>query len=170
MQQGTPQIAVWIPLLVVLPLIYWRMRRAAKSRPLKLGALWFRPIILAALTAMVLFGTPPAASDWTWLVLAAVLGAVLGWYWGRMVTIEVHPENGTLMTKRSQAAMIVFFALIVMRVGLRAGLQMEADVLHITPVFIADIFIVFAAALFGVQALEMYLRARRVMGENAPVA
>ena len=37
------------------------------------------------------------ALDLAWLALAALLGAVAGWHWGRTMAIDVHPEDGTLM-------------------------------------------------------------------------
>ena len=60
--------------------------------------------------------------------------------------------------------------LIVVRVGLRAGVGMESAALHLDATVITDIFIVFAATLFGVRGLEMFLRARRVLADAAKPA
>ena len=159
-------IALAIGALIVLPLLYFRMRKTMVARPLRMKSLWIRPLVFVALAAIAIASAPPPLLDWLWLALAAALGAGLGWQRGKSMAIHVHPENGTLMTRGSQAAVVILVVLVVARLGLRTGLQMEASALHLSPAFIADIFVVFAAALFGVQTLEMFLRARRVFADS----
>ena len=113
-------------------------------------------------------GAPPPLADLPWFALAAILGAALGWQWGRLMAIHVDPENGTLMTRGSLAALIVIVLLIVVRVGLRALLTVQGAAWHLDAVLITDGLIVFSAFLFGVRGLEMYLRARRVMAATLP--
>jgi len=55
--------------------------------------------------------------------------------------------------------------LILFRMGLRTGLRMEANAWHLDVLLISDALIVFTAFLFTLRAVEMYLRARRVMDE-----
>ena len=69
------------------------------------------------------------------------------------------------MVKGGQAAILVMAVLILFRMGLRTGLAMEARAWHLDVVLISDALIVFTAFLFSLRAVEMYLRARRVMGE-----
>jgi hypothetical protein len=88
-----------------------------------------------------------------------------GLHWGKQMAIHVDPENGTLMTRGSQAALITMGILIVVRIGLRAGVRMESAALHLDATMITDLFIVFGATLFGVRGLEMFLRARRVLAQ-----
>jgi hypothetical protein len=154
-----------IPFLVILPILYFRMRRMMRPTPLKLDRMWVRPVLILFAGVVVLVTAPPPAHDWFWFALAALLGAVLGWYWGKQMAIHVDPENGTLMTRGSQAALIMMGLLIVVRVGLRAGAQMESAALHLDVTLTSDVSIVFAAALFGLRGLEMYLRARRVLAD-----
>jgi hypothetical protein len=164
-------IQFFLPLLIILPLLYFRMRKMAKAQPLKLNRLWIRPALFLAITALVLLAPPPARhqvqalepSDWSWLGLAAVLGAVAGWYWGRTMAIEVHPEDGTLMVRGGQAAILVLAVLILFRMGLRTGLTAEARAGHLSMLLVSDLSIVFTALLFTMRSVEMYLRARRVM-------
>jgi hypothetical protein len=158
-------LAYVIPILVILPILYFRLRRMMKPTPLKLRRLWLRPIIILCAGIAVLAAAPPPARDWFWFALAALLGAVLGWQWGKQMAIHVDPEKGTLMTRGSQAALIMMGLLIVVRFGLRAGAQMEGAALHLDATLISDISIVFAATLFGLRGLEMFLRARRVLAE-----
>jgi hypothetical protein len=163
----------FLPVLIILPVLYLRMRRMTKAQPLKLGRLWIRPAIILLAAGLVVFLPQPGqhavrhflASDWAWLALAAALGGVAGWYWGRTMAIEVHPEDGTLMVKGGQAAILVMAVLILFRMGLRTGLRLEASAWHLDMVLISDASIVFTAFLFALRAVEMFLRARRVMGQ-----
>ena len=160
----------FLPILILLPVLYFRMRRMSRARPLKLGWIWIRPVIFLGLTALVLLAPGPhgqphhwAPQAWLWLTVAAALGGIAGWYWGRTMAIEVHPENGTLMVKGSQAAMLVLVVLILVRLGLRTGLQVEAQAWHLDILLISDTSIVFTALLFSARSIEMFIRARRVM-------
>ena len=161
----------FLPILIILPVLYFRMRKMARAQPLKLDRLWIRPALFLAVTALVLLAPPPphhpervlVALDFAWLALAAGLGAVAGWHWGRTMAIDVHPENGTLMVKGGQAAVVVLVVLLLFRMGLRAGLSVEAKAWHINMLLVSDASIVFTAFLFCLRSAEMYLRARRVM-------
>lgn len=157
-----------VPLVILVPLLYRRLTRMLKPQPLKLNRLWIRPAIILLAGIGVLVSAPPPMADLPWFVVAAGLGAALGWQWGRLMAIHVHPENGTLMTRGSLAALIVIVLLILVRVGLRALLTMQGAAWHLDAVLITDGLIVFSAFLFGVRGLEMYLRARRVMAASLP--
>jgi hypothetical protein len=169
-QQQTLQL--FIPILIILPVVFYRLRRMSKAQPLKLDRLWIRPAIILGLTALVLAAPQPSHTmrhfvlqDWMWLGFAAGLGGIAGWQWGRAMAIEVHPENGTLMVKGSQAAMLALVVLIVLRLGLRTGLEIEGRAWHLDVLLFSDALIVFTATLFALRAVEMYLRAKQVMGQ-----
>ena len=166
MNNAQPNLLAYvIPVLVILPILYFRLRRMMKPQPLKLNRLWIRPAIILLVGFGVVGAAPPPARDWFWFALAALLGAILGWQWGKQMAIHVDPENGTLMTRGSQAALIMMGLLIVVRIGLRAGMRMESAALHLDATMITDLFIVFAATLFGLRGLEMFLRARQVLAQ-----
>ena len=174
-QQQTLQL--FLPILIILPVLYLRMRRMSRAQPLKLGRLWIRPAIILAVTALVLLAPQPGhhavrhflAQDWAWLALAAALGGAAGWQWGRTMAIEVHPQDGTLMVKGGQAAIMVLAVLILFRMGLRTGLAVEGKAMNLDVLLISDALIVFTAMLFTLRAVEMYLRAHRVMGEKKAI-
>src|SRR5436190_168151 len=135
-QQQTLQL--FLPILILLPVLYFRMRRMAKAQPLKLTRMWIRPAIFLAITALVLIAPGPRGEvqHWTvqfviWLAAAGAAGGVAGWYWGRTMAIEVHPKNGTLMAKGGQAALLVLVILILFRLGLRTGLEVEGRAWHL---------------------------------------
>jgi hypothetical protein len=168
-------IQLFLPILILLPVLYFRMRRMVKAQPLKLTRMWIRPAVFAAIAALVLLapGQHGEQHNWTpqafaWLALAATIGGAAGWYWGRTMNIEVHPEDSTLMVKGGQAALLVLVILILLRLGLRTGLAVEGRAWHLDIMLISDASIVFTAALFVVRSVEMYLRARRVMAASGP--
>ena len=82
------------------------------------------------------------------------------------MAIEVHPEDGTLMVSGEQADLLVLVVLILLRLGLRTGLAVEGQALHLDVLLISDASIVFTAALFTVCAIEMYIRAKRLMASS----
>jgi hypothetical protein len=168
-QQQTLQL--FLPILILLPVLYFRLRKMTRAQPLKLGRLWIRPTLILTVAALAVFAPQPGqhavrhflAQDWAWLGLAAVLGAIAGWYWGRTMAIEVHPEDGTLMVTGGQAAILVMVMLILFRLGLRTGLAVEARAWHLDVLLISDALIVFTAFLFTLRGVEMFIRAKRVM-------
>jgi len=89
-----------------------------------------------------------------------------GWQWGRTMAIEVHPENGTLMVTGSQLALLVLAVLILFRLGLKTGLEVEGQAWHLDALLISDALIVFSASLFTLRAAEMFIRARRVLANQ----
>ena len=158
-----------IPALIILPLLYFRLRKLMRPQPLKQNRHWIRPTIILLAGISVLVGAPPPVADVPWFLVAAGAGAVAGWQWGRLMAIHVDPDKGTLMTRGSQAALVVIVLLIAVRVGLRALLAVQGAAWHLDAVLITDGLIVFSAFLFGVRGLEMYLRARKILAKEAAV-
>jgi len=160
-----------IPVLIVLPILYRRLRKLLQPQELKWRRLWIRPAIYLVLAAVAVLAPTPGApaltpSTLADLALAGALGAVLGWQWGRSTALHLHPETGTLMQTGSLAGMIVFLVLVLLKFGLRFGLNAGAPSLHLNAVLITDISICFSALLFAVRGLEIFLRAQRIMGER----
>src|ERR1700742_1534197 len=91
-----------VPVLIILPLLYRRLRKLLKPQELKLSRLWIRPAIYLVLAAGAILAPTPGAPALTpqvlvGLVLAGLIGAALGWQWGRSTKLHIHPETGTLM-------------------------------------------------------------------------
>ena len=167
MQQG--QVHSVVPYIIggllFVVLMGWRLRRMSQLRPLKIEWLWVTPAILTALTVVSLIPQPPQGADWAWLAAGLMLGGALGWWRGKMMHISVDPETHALNTKASPAAMIFILAIVVIRMALRGMAMGEASTLHLSVAVITGAFMTFAVGLFGVQRLEMALRATRLLGE-----
>ncbi|MBO9602645.1 MAG: DUF1453 family protein [Novosphingobium sp.] len=155
--------------LIILVVLFFRMRGMSKVRPLKVETLWLVPVVFLGIAALSLWQLPPAPGDIPWLVVAFALGAALGWQRGRLMRIWTDGD-GRLMAQGSPWALLFLVALIVIRTALRSGLEMERDAWAISPALINDGFIVFAVGLFGVMRVEMWLRARRLLREHGGTA
>ena len=150
---------------VVALVMVLRIRRMSQQRRLRLEWLWVTPAIILAVTVLALAPQPPQGLDWAWLGAGLVLGAVLGWWRGRMMRIDVDPETHALNTKASPAALFFLVLIIVIRVGLRSLAMGEAEAWHISVAVITGAFLTFALGLLTVQRLEMGMRARRLLAE-----
>jgi hypothetical protein len=147
-------------LVLVLALRMSRMRRVQELSPERL---WVVPALFAIVVATTLGEYPPrGAAEWAALAVAMAVGAALGWQRGRLMKIWRDPATGRLMSQGSGWAILFLVALIVLRAGLRAGLAYEAKAWAIDMGIVNGAFAVFALGLFGVQRLEMYIRARRL--------
>lgn len=161
-----PQPLMTLIVIVLLLLLYWRLRRMLRPARLKLGRLWIRPAILLVLAGLALLaphrGAPRlTGAEWGGLAVAALLGMAAGWWMGRNMAIEVHPDDGTLMTRGNVAAIMVIVALVLVKLGMRPLLAMEGG--HLDVLLITDGLIVFSVALFTARSAEMFLRARIIM-------
>ena len=161
-------LQIVIPVLVILPILYFRMQRAMKPQRLKPPMLLVRPAIIIVVALLVLAGAPPAMQSLPWFGFAAVIGAGAGWYWGKLTHLELHPENGTVMSKGSQAGMVVLVVLVLFRYGVRAGIGMERQAMHLDVALFTDLSIVFSALLFSARGLEIYLRAQPLLRYRTP--
>jgi hypothetical protein len=171
----SPQMLQYlIPLVIIVPVFLLRARRMGRQQRLRLGLLWIRPAILLFGCAAVLLlpsqrGAAPIQLlplDWAVLALGALVGAIGGWYLGRTMAIEVHPENGTLMVRTSPVGLMVLLGLVVLRMAVRGEAGVFAADWAVRPAVIVDALIVFSAAMFTVRSLEMYLRAKKVMAAS----
>jgi hypothetical protein len=164
MQPHQPPIAVYvIATAIVLLVLAFRMRRLKRSFPLRLNRIWIAPTIFVALAAVTLAQFPLGPFDAIWLGLAFVLGAAFGWQRGRLMSITLEPATRTLTAQATPMGIYFLFGLIAFRLALRTGLGMEAEGWQLSPAFVNDIFITFAAGLFVAQGAEMAIRARRLL-------
>ncbi len=152
--------------VVILGLVYWRMRRMLGSRPLKIDRLWIFPAVLAVIAAGAILQAPPHGAQWLWPLLALPIGAAAGWYRGRLIRITVDPETQTLNSHGSPLALILLVVLIGLRIALKSVLIEEAQSVHMDATVVTDAFLFFALAMFGVQRVEMAIRARRLLSPS----
>ena len=142
-----------------------RLRRMSQARPLKIETLWVVPLIFAVFAGLTFFQTPPNMSDVPWLIGTAVAGAVVGWYRGKMMRINVDPQTHALSQSASPLAMLFLLAVFALRYGARYLLGEEAQTWGISLNLLADAPMVFVVAMFALTRVEMFIRAQGLLRE-----
>jgi membrane protein CcdC involved in cytochrome C biogenesis len=164
--QVQPVHQSWISYLitagVLVIVIGLRLRSASKMQRLRLGSLWVVPALYLAVAAFMFVQFPPTGWVWIACAVALVVGAGLGWQRGRMMHISVDPDTHALNQKASPAAMLFLIALIIIRSG---GRMVHGTDSGVSPAMLTDPLIAFALGMFTLQRVEMYLRAKRLLGE-----
>ena len=170
---GSQLISLLFVLAIAVPIL---ILRNAKPRALKIEQLWVRPIIFIALMCVTLAAAaPPLTPVSIGLLLAALaVGCGFGWWRGRLMRIDVHPETHDITARASPIAMVFILGLLMLRYGLRGALTEEAPLLHIPIMAAADALVLMAVGMMVTQGIEMWLRARRLLAEaqaaNGPPA
>jgi hypothetical protein len=151
-------------LVVVLGL---RMRSVGRERPLKVGRLWIVPAVYCAVAAVFFVMTPPARPlEWALSLVALAAGAALGWQRGRLIHIAVDPATEEVRMKQSMMGFLFIVVLVALKMGMRSMPGFGNNGLfHMSPQGLTDILVALMLGLLGMQRVEMYLRARRLLGE-----
>ncbi len=157
---ASPFLTYAIAAGVVLIVLALRWRRTGRAVPLTLERLWIMPALLGAAVAFVFAQMPPHGLGWLFCLIAAGLGAALGWQRGRMMRIAVDPDTHRLSQTSSPAALVLILAIVVLRQAARAG---AAAWLHLDAIALSDMLLALAFGLVAAQRLEMFLRGRRLL-------
>ncbi len=164
--QTTRYIGYGVFAVVILMIYFFRFRSAGKPRPLQPGMLLIRPAILVVFLALALFVAQPYDAQSLGILAACLLvGAAIGWWRGKMVHVEVHPETHAVSSVTPVFALVLIVALLIGRMALRLiFFPNMADSSH-PAMLINAYFLAFAVGALGVTSLEIYLRAQRLLGE-----
>jgi len=163
-QNPQSPLATLIPMAVVFLLVIVRMRRMTGVKPMRLQMLWIRPALVSVIAALVIYSAPPHSMLQGLVLLGAVAGgAALGWHQAKLMEISVNSETNALQVKASVVAMVVFFGLIILRLGLRQWLTGETSPVHAYVNVVTDGFILFIVGFYIARAVEMFLRGRALL-------
>ena len=156
-----------IPVVIIAVVMALRLRSMSRERPLKVATLWVIPVIYLAIVASMLFAMRPTVGGWSLLVVGLVAGAAVGWHRGKLIRIERNAETGKLMQRASPLAMLLLLAIIVLKLGAK---MIFGDTAAGQPgsgaMLLTDAFIGFALGLLSATRLELYLRARSILGNG----
>jgi len=157
-------VTALLPFVIIAIVVALRLRSMSKERPLKISTLWVVPVLYVVLVGWMLFALPPTIVGWSLVAAGVVIGAVLGWHRGKMISIERNAETGELRQKASPLAMLLLVALIVLKLGARAIFgENAATQPGSNAMLMTDAFIGFALGLLSATRLELYLRAKRLL-------
>lgn len=165
MHGQNPQTISYIITAIVIGLVMvLRFRNVGRARRLNLNTLWIVPAILCAVLAVTLFEAfPRDPMIWVWIIVAGLVGGVLGWRRGKLMKIHVDPATGTLNQTASPAAMLFIVLILVAR----WGMKYEAAAYGINIMKVTDVMLAFAIGLLGATRYEMFTRAKRIMSGAA---
>ena len=177
----TKDIAVHIgpyvgPLLVVALVA----RRLIKNTPRKVKPirLFITPVLLGAVALLTLSRAGLPSLLWAVVdILAAILGAGVGYLSARHREFALDSETGEIMGKATPLGTIIFAALFAVRFGLKAVFpQLTAGQAYTTPgahlhpaasaIGWADAGLVFSTAMLIATAATTWLRTRHLMAEQ----
>src|SRR6185312_256220 len=94
---------------------------------------------------------------------ALVLGALAGWWRGRLTRITVDPATHALTSRTSPLGMLLILALFAVRYALRSFGAQTAGALHLSAVVLTDVLMLLAVGIVCAQRLEIALRATRLL-------
>lgn len=156
-------LQIFIPLALFVVIMAVRAPRLMRLRPLNIGQLWVVPALYLVVVALVFVQRPPTPIGWAVAIVGLAVGCALGWQRGKTMRIEVDPKTGALMQKGSIWA-IAFIAVIF---ALKIVSQNEGGALHLDVNLLIDGLAALSLGMFSVQRVEMYLRAKRLLGAAA---
>jgi hypothetical protein len=169
-----PQMAKLLPIVIPLLLVAWVLRRNLRPRPLQIERMWLYPVILIVLLGTDLFESPPTTMTAIAALVAGFgLGAVAGWYRGRLTQITIDPETHAMTSQSSIWGVALIGGLFVVRFGLRdylmQGGMADAGAAHAklgaTATLITDALLTFSVGMMGVSRLEIWMRASKMLAE-----
>ena len=161
MPQNTIQLIITAAIVALVLVL--RLRRMGQARPLKVEQLWIVPVIYLVAATGAMAQTPPQMSDLPWLLGAALIGAAIGWYRGKMMRITVDPETHALNQQASPLALVLIIAVLGLRYLVRYLMADDSAALGVSVSVISDAPLVLVVAMFALARVEMFIRAQRLL-------
>ena len=155
-----------MPFLIIAVVLAFRFRSMGRERPLKPDTLWIVPVVYLLIAASTLFALNPPLAGWGLLVLGLAIGTGIGWHRGKLIHISRDPESGQLSQRASPLAVLLLAALVILKLGAREIFgDSAAGAPQSSAMLLSDAFIGFAFGLLSATRLEIYLRARKLLGQ-----
>lgn len=149
-----------VPLIAIVVIVL----RGVRTRILRIERMWITPaLILLAVVLTFVVQPPPRLPVLVAEAFVLGMGAGMGWWRGRTTEIRIDPATHALTSKASPLGMALIAGVFLLRFSFRDYALGHAGQLRVTPVEIADVFLLFAASLVCTQRLEMWIRARRLV-------
>jgi hypothetical protein len=152
---------------VIALVVLLRMGRGMRARKVRFETMWIGPVIVIALAGFVMYADPPHASMVVYgsLFLAVLVGLVVGWARGRIVTVTIDTETHELTSQMSPWGMLVLLAIIALRMGLRYALSSHMEQLHLSATLLTDGFLVFYVGMICGRQAEIFLRCMGLLAQ-----
>lgn len=156
------------PLLTLAVILAIRLRRTGVERPMSLRAMWIAPGLYLLAVIVVLAKNPPSPLGWLVALLGLGLGGALGWQRGELFDLRLDPATGTLLKRRSPAAVLLLGGVIALR--FIAGGVLGALPASMAPgsaaMLLTDLTLGFLLGLLGFTRIKLFVRARHLLRAN----
>jgi hypothetical protein len=153
-------LVVWFLIIVLI------VARNLRPRRLRVQLLWVRPAILLLAVGAYFYKFPPKnLIDVAGVVVGFAIGAGLGWWRGGLTRIEIDPATGTATQQASPLGVLVILALFAVRTGIRYAIVQGGAALPASLATVSGWLLALAVGIIGLQQLEIWLRARRLMAQ-----
>lgn len=159
---GSGYLTYLVPLLVIVMVIL----RNARARTLRVERLWISPMVVMLMAILAFSQSPPPGPVGLALDFVAVaLGALLGWWRGRVSRFTIDPQSHVVTSKVSPVGMFLILGIFALRYVLRGVMTDNASTLHLSAAEATDSFLLLAVGVVSAQRLEWWIRARRMIAE-----
>jgi membrane protein CcdC involved in cytochrome C biogenesis len=167
MNPQTIKYAVYgVVAILILTIYFFRFRNAGTARPLQPGSLLIRPVLLVLAGAYFVFLAQPFDTKSLGILAGClIVGAIIGWWRGKLVHIEVHPETHAISSVTPIFAVVLIVLLVIVRLALKMILFPTTDFASHEAMLMNAYFFAFAVGALGLTPVEMYLRAQKLLAE-----
>ena len=110
-----------LPIAIIAVVFAFRFRNLSKPRPYKPDWQWVMPLLMVAVFGFLLVTLPPSPLGWAVLFVGLAIGAFVGMKRGHLMHLERDPVGGGLLIRQSPAALILVFAVVIVRRAFAAG-------------------------------------------------
>jgi hypothetical protein len=160
-------VQLYLPVVIVVAVIALRWRRMMRPQRLRIAALLFGPVLIAAGIAAFLATRPaPSAGHVAGLAAIALVGGAVGWMRAKLSKVEFDSVSGTVTLRGTPYGILLLVVLFALRSGLRIAAvqhpEWGIDVSHAT-----DFLLFFAFGLVAGYAVELSLAAGRARRQAA---
>ena len=163
------QTAKLLPILIPLLMVAFVVRRNLRPQRLRVERLWLTPVILFVVVALTFEkGIPTSPLVLSVMAAALAIGAVAGWYRGRLTHITVDPVSHDLTSKTSPWGVVLIAVLFGGRMALRVYFEQgDGAGGHLSDLAsaVADGLLLFSVGLICMARLEMWMRARKLLAD-----
>jgi len=157
----------YLPILLIVVLVGFRLFRATQARKIKPGRLWMGPLIMTlGMISLFAFAPVPLGNPFAIpiFIAALLIGAGVGYLRGKHQEFFIDQATGDVMSKASPIGVIIFVVVFLARFGLRSWMGNPTPDMGqpVSPnvILYTDAMLFFAFGVVVTTAWEVWRRTR----------
>lgn len=166
-----PVITYLISGVIIAAVLAFRFMRSRTPQPLRIEQLWIVPVVYVLIggfgiwTLTKAFGIATTSTDLAIMAGCLVVGALVGWWRGKLMKIDVHPDTHVVMVQPTPWALLVIVGLIAVRFAVRILFLKDVSPTSPEATSLTVDLILAAIGILAVARIEMWLRASRLLAQ-----